>query len=518
MKMRKPILVTAVILFLSAPVFAVVSLPALFSDNMVLQQGMSVPIWGWGGLNEPITVRFGSQTVSTITGENGKWTLRLAPMPVSSQPTDMMVEGKTNSLTIKNVLIGEVWLASGQSNMFFTVSACADAAKFIAEAKHPGIRMFNVATNASSEPLDNVEGQWAVCSPQTVPSFSGTAYFFALELHQKLDVPVGIIHSSWGGSSAEMWIPQDILEDDRDYLPILERYQYQDQANPNILLKYNRALDAWRKAVEEARVESKPAPPGKPVHPFAPNKMRKPSSLYNAMIVPLAPYAIQGTIWYQGESNADRAEQYKKLFPNMIRSWRRLWGQGDFPFLFVQLANFMPSDTKPGESNWAELREAQTQTLSLVPRTAMAVTIDIGEANDIHPKNKQDVGKRLMQCAMNVAYGQDVPHTGPLYEYMTITDGKVRLHFKNVAGRLVSKNNEPLKGFAIAGMDRKFIWAEAAIVDERTIEVFDKNVPHPVAVRYAWAINPVCNLYDEAGLPTSPFRTDDWAASTSNAR
>lgn len=518
MKMTKPILVTAVILSLSSPGFSVVSLPALFSDNMVLQQGMPVPIWGWGGLNEPITVRFGSQTVSTITGENGKWMLRLAPMPASSQPTDMMVEGKTNTLTIKNVLVGEVWLASGQSNMEWNVNNTTNAPKYISEADIPNIRLFTVIKNGADEPLNDVEGRWQVCSPQTVPGFSAVAYYFALELHQKLSVPIGMINSSWGGTSAEEWTPMDILEADRDYLAILERFKINEPEHPNSVAIYERELAAWRKAAEQARTEGKPEPPGRPLHPYGPGVLRKPAALYNAMIAPLVPFPIQGVIWYQGESNSPRAEQYRKLFPNMINAWRRQWGQGDFPFLFVQLANFTQPDAQPGESNWAELREAQTQTLSLVPRTAMAVIIDIGEAGNIHPKNKQDVGKRLMQCALKVAYGQDVPYTGPLYEYMTVADGKIRLHFTNVAGRLIAKDDQPLMGFAIAGRDCKFVWAKARIVDERRIEVFDEDVPEPVAVRYAWANNPVCNLYDEAGLPASPFRTDDWAASTTNAR
>ncbi|NLX13329.1 MAG: sialate O-acetylesterase [Phycisphaerales bacterium] len=309
----------------------------------------------------------------------------------------------------------------------------------------------------------------------------------------------------------------DILENDQDYQAIIERFKHRAAANQDSIATYERKLATWRTAAEQARAEGKPEPSGRPLHPLG-RVICRPGALYNAMIAPLIPYAIQGVIWYQGESNASRAAQYKKLFPNMILSWRRAWGQGDFPFLFVQLANYQQPSAQPDESHWAELRESQTQTLSLVPRTGMAIAIDIGDANDIHPANKQDVGKRLAQCALKVAYGQEVPHTGPIYDHMVVREGKVRLYFKNVAGNLVAKDNQALEGFAIAGQDRQFVWAEARIVDEQTIEVSNINVPEPVAVRYAWANNPICNLYDAAGLPASPFRSDDWATPTTNER
>ena len=302
-----------------------------------------------------------------------------------------------------------------------------------------------------------------------------------------------------------------MLESDPDFAPILKRYDDAVSRYPQARKEYEQKLAEWKQAVEKAKAEGT-NPPRRPGAPFGPGSPYEPAGLYNAMIAPLIPYGIQGAIWYQGESNAGRAYQYRKLFPDMIKNWRQDWGEGQFPFLFVQLANFMKTRPEPGDSAWAELREAQLMTLSL-PNTGMAVIIDIGEADDIHPKNKQDVGKRLALWALAKTYGKDIVYSGPIYKSMKVDDGKIILSFDHVGGGLIAKGDEQLKGFAIAGADRKFVWADAKIEGD-TVVVSSENVSEPVAVRYAWADNPVCNLYNKEDLPASPFRTDDWPGVT----
>jgi sialate O-acetylesterase len=318
-------------------------------------------------------------------------------------------------------------------------------------------------------------------------------YFFGRELHQKLDVPVGLIHTSWGGTAAEVWTSKRTLDATELLKPMVENYTKRMES-------YEKQMAGLKEAAEKAKAEGKPAPK-------APNKPMMPSCLYNGMIANVLPYGIRGAVWYQGESNASRAKEYQTLFPAMIKNWREDWGQGDFPFGFVQLANYMTRREQPADSAWAELREAQTMTLSL-PKTGMAVIIDIGDAKDIHPKNKQDVGKRLALWAQSQVYGKDVVYSGPMYESMKVEDGKVRVSFKHTGGGLEAKGGK-LAGFAVAGEDRTFVWADAT-VDGKTVVVCSEKVAKPVAVRYAWADNPDCNLYNKEGLPASPFRTDDW--------
>ncbi|KPK45084.1 MAG: hypothetical protein AMJ65_01115, partial [Phycisphaerae bacterium SG8_4] len=384
-----------------------------------------------------------------------------------------------------------------------------------AAAKYPNIRLFTVTRTVAHKPLDDCEGSWAPCSPETVPDFSAVAYYFGRELHKRLDVPVGLIHTSWGGTPAESWTRIEVLEAGADFQPILTR-QAEIIANyPQAYKEYEQKLQEWQKAAEEAKAEGN-KPPRRPGAPRGPDHPHTPAGLYNGMIAPLIPYGIQGAIWYQGESNAGRAYQYQRLFPAMIMNWREDWGQGNFPFLFVQLANFMETKDEPGDSSWAELREAQTMTLSL-PNTGMATIIDIGEAKDIHPKNKQDVGKRLAFWALAQTYEKDIVYSGPLYKSMKAEGGKIRLSFDHVGGGLVAAGGEQLKGFAVAGADRKFVWADAKI-DGDTVVVSSDDVAEPVAVRYAWADNPVCNLYNKENLPASPFRTDNWPGLTVDAR
>lgn len=352
-----------------------------------------------------------------------------------------------------------------------------------------------------------------MCSPETVPGFSAVGYFFGRELHKELNVPIGLIHTSWGGTPAESWTRRGALESVPDCMPILERFDEAMAKYPEAKKKYDESMIAWKEDVKKAKAEGK-NPPRRPGAPFGPGNPHSPAGLYNAMIAPLIPYSIGGAIWYQGESNAGRAYQYRKLFPAMITNWRKDWGQGDFPFLFVQLANFMAVDPEPVDSAWAELREAQLMTLAL-PNAGMAVIIDIGEARDIHPKNKQDVGKRLALWALGKSYGKKQVYSGPIYKSKRTEGNKITLEFEHVGGGLAAGGGEPLKGFAVAGADRKFVWADAKI-DGNTVIISSDEVSEPAAVRYGWANNPVCNLYNKEGLPASPFRTDDWPGVTVN--
>jgi len=503
----------AVVLLLTGAgtVFADIKLPAIIGDNMVLQQGEKVAIWGWADPGEEVTVdvSWHSMKWAVTADKDGKWSFKMTSPKVGG-PYEMTLTGK-NSITIKNILVGEVWVASGQSNMQFAVRQGNNAEQEIAEANYPKIRLFYVTRKVADEPQSDCEGSWVECNPETVPGFSAVAYFFGRDLHKELDVPVGLIHTSWGGTPAESWTRREVLEAMPECAPILKRYADAVANYPKAMEEYKKKLAEWKEAAAKAKADGI-NPPRRPGAPFGPGHPHSPSGLYNAMIAPLIPYGIAGAIWYQGESNAGRAYQYRTLFPAMIKNWRDDWDLGQFPFLFVQLANFMKTKPEPADSAWAELREAQLMTLSL-PNTGMAVIIDIGEADDIHPKNKQDVGKRLALWALAKTYGKKLVYSGPIYKSMKVDDGKVILSFDHIGSGLVAKGGEELKGFAIAGADKKFVWADAKIEGD-TVVVSSDKVAEPVAVRYAWADNPVCNLYNAEELPASPFRTDDWPGVT----
>ncbi|GMV98841.1 MAG: 9-O-acetylesterase [Phycisphaerae bacterium] len=486
----------------AGPAMAEVRLPAILGDHMVVQQGLPVPVWGWADAGEEVTVTLGDQKKSAQAGADGKWLVRLDALSAKAEPVEITIAGK-NRIVLKDVLIGEVWICSGQSNMQWPVSASKNKDEEIAAADYPRIRLFSVPRTMSEKPLEDTKGEWTACTPRTVPDFSAVGYFFGRDLHKQLDVPVGLIHTSWGGTPAESWTSRAALEADADFKPILDRWQQARENYPAVLAK-------WKEEADKAQAEGK-ALPRRPTAPDA--DPHRPCVLFNAMIAPLVPVAHRGVIWYQGESNAGRAYQYRKLLPAMIKSWRDAFGREDSAFLIVSLANFTPVKDEPGESEWAELREAQAMTAAM-PHNGLAITIDVGEANDIHPKDKQTVGNRLMRQALRVAYGKRTPAaSGPVFDSMEIDGRTVRLKFKN-ARRLVAKGGE-LKGFAVAGEDRKFYWAKAAIEGNVVVLTCDQ-VPQPKAVRYAWANNPVCNLYNAAGLPAVPFRTDDWPGITVN--
>ena len=506
------LIVFVVLLLVSAgAALADVKLAAVISDNMVLQGNKKVAIWGWAEPGEEVMVgvSWHSMRWAVTADKDGKWMFKMNS-PKTGGPYEMTISGK-NTITVKNILVGEVWVCSGQSNMQMSVKSSANAEQEISAADYPNIRLFTVTRKVATEPQPDCVGSWTLCSPQTVAGFSAVGYYFGRELHKELDVPIGLIHTSWGGTPAEAWTRREVLEKEADAAPILERYDDAVAKYPQAKKEYEQKLIEWKEAAEKAKAEGERTP-RRPGAPFGPGHPHSPAGLYNAMIAPLIPYGLGGAIWYQGESNASRAYQYRKLFPAMIKNWHNDWGQGDFPFLFVQLANFMAIDPEPAESMWAELREAQSMTLDL-PNTGMAVIIDIGEAKDIHPKNKQDVGKRLALWALARSYGKELVYSGPIYKSMKIENDKVILYFDHVGGGLVAALDEPLKGFAIAGADRKFVWADAKI-DGDNIVVSSGEVSAPVTVRYAWADNPVCNLYNEEGLPASPFRTDSWGGIT----
>ncbi|MBN2000959.1 9-O-acetylesterase [candidate division KSB1 bacterium] len=626
--------------------------PVIFGDNMVLQQKVKIPVWGTADPGGKLTVKMGDQEHELTVPSNGKWRTNLSPMPAGG-PFSLVITGQ-DTITFANVLIGEVWLASGQSNMEWRVENSDSSEKEIAAAHNENIRLFTVKRNMSNKPLDDVTSEgWKICSPQTVGEFSAVAYFFGRNLYENLNVPIGLVHSSWGGTVAEAWTSGGSLEQLEDFTEIVKQLESAPEDSAALAALYENQLADWDRQVkakmaakqndekewqapdmdvadwpemevpglweqgaiggfdgivwfrkeimvplswagqnltlylgpiddfdktwfngvlvghmdqynsfrtytvpdsivkegkniitvqvtdtgggggfwgkaDTLKLEKNPTfyislagnwkyrvgPDFKdlPSHPQSPTSPNRPMVLYNAMLHPLIPYAIRGAIWYQGESNASRAYQYRTLFPAMIQDWRKNWRQGDFPFFFVQLSNYRNVADRPVNDDWAELREAQTMALSL-PHTGMAVTIDIGEADDIHPRNKQDVGKRLALNARALVYGENITFSGPIYKSMQIDSNKIRLTFEQIGAGLVTPDDEPLKGFAIAGRDSNFVWAEA-VIDKESVVVWSPEIADPIAVRYAWASNPVCNLYNKDGLPASPFRTDDWPGIT----
>ncbi|TAM81633.1 MAG: sialate O-acetylesterase [Acidobacteria bacterium] len=510
---RTLLLLFACLWFGSSWARAEVKLPSLFSENMVLQAGAKDSVWGMAAANERVTVTLGSAQATATADASGRWKLEIGPLEPGG-PFEMTVSG-ANTIVIHNVMVGQVWICSGQSNMEFNVApennswetGVYDFKNVVASADNPMVRMFTVVKTIAGEPQSDVAGRWEITSPETVSHFSAVGYFFGLNLLKALHEPIGLIHTSWGGTPAESWTTRATLESNPAFAEILEGWQKDYQAYPAAMEHYRTELSDWEKASKQAESAGKPMPPAPHLPPDPRSNPWRPSSLYNAMIAPLIPYRIEGAIWYQGESNASRPAQYARLFPAMIQDWRRGWGEGDFPFLFVQLAGYqnvhLPND-------WPLLREAQLQALSL-PNTAMAVTVDIGDASSVHPRNKQEVGRRLALAAQAVAYGQRVIYSGPLYTSMEVDGDKVRLHFTHLGGGLVAGGTAPghLEGFEIAGADHKFVGASARIEGD-TIVVESGSVERPLAVRYGWQSYPVCNLYNQAGLPASPFRTDDW--------
>lgn len=627
--------------FCTSDAYSTIKLSKIFSDNMVLQRDKPLKVWGWADAGEAVKVQFNGQTVKTKALKNGAWVVMLKPM-THGGPFQMTISAGSGNVVFKNVLIGDVWLGSGQSNMEWIMANTTNAQKEIAAANFPRIRLFTVDKVVSySVEKDIPGGPWLECTPQTAQFFSAVAYFFGRKIHEEIDVPIGLINSSWGGTKIEPWISWDLMQLEEGYKNMnpgenqkimaenkkkQERYNEAVQADIGVKEKWfdpNVSSTGWKPVtlpnewsntpignvdgvvwfkkeidlpagaseknwtlklgpiddIDFTYVNGVPVGSmtvynhdriytlkpgtlkpgknlivvkvidgqgggglvGKPeqlklddggagiplagewqfksaattgefgIRDTGPNSFG--SILYNSMIAPIIQYPIRGVIWYQGESNAGAAYKYRRLFPSLINDWRSKWGY-EFPFLWVQLANYMkPSDT-PSESSWAELREAQHMTLS-VPKTGEAVIIDIGDAGDIHPRNKKDVGTRLALQALKIEYGKQIADAGPEFKTLGIEGNQAVLTFSNADGLIASKDKYGhVRGFAVAGEDKKFYWAKAYIKGDKVV-VFSESVPKPVAVRYAWGDNPDdANLYNAAGLPASPFRTDTWKGVT----
>ena len=491
-------------LVLSAPFVchADVSLPNIFCDHMVLQQKQQNKVWGKADPGETVSVKIHQQSHSTEADDQGLWSVMLEPLPVGG-PYTLVLTG-ANQISIEDVLVGEVWICSGQSNMEFQVQNTYDADLVKAAANYPEIRMIGFPNTGSQTPIwSHPNSAWAVCTPASVGQFSAVGYFFGRQLYHTIDVPIGLINNAWGGSAADAWINRDILEADEDYRQTLERWKGIEARYETLSTKANlseqekKKLNNLKKQVQGSH---------------------RPANIYNGVLKSHLGYGIKGAIWYQGESNAGRAYQYRDLFPMMIANWRDEWGQGDFPFYWVQLADFLAEKPQPSESNWAELREAQTMTLARLPHTGEAVIIDAGEASDIHPRNKSIVGRRLARWALAKQYGVDIACQSPTYQSMEKKESTIILSFDHVHHGWRPFDIKQARGFAIAGADKKFVWADAKITKEGRIEVTSSQVSNPVAVRYGWADNPVCNMFDGIGLPLTPFRTDDWPGVTLDNR
>ncbi|MEP6746757.1 MAG: sialate O-acetylesterase [Bacteroidota bacterium] len=480
--------------------FAEIKLPAIIADNMVLQQNTTIKLWGWANAGEKITVTasWSKIPVSVSADDNGKWILSMKTSKAGGPYTILFAA--SNSITVNNVLLGEVWLASGQSNMEFFMTKMGGGytgvlnyEEEIKAANYPLIRMIDIPNKVADDPQTGFIGKWKICCPQTADTFSAVAYYFAKEIHTATGYPIGIINATWGGTPAESWTRKEILEGDSSLNIILERYKKQSDEYPAAFEKYKAALDKWKADTSITKGAA-------PREPIGPHHNNSPYKLYNGMIAPVLSYTIKGVIWYQGEGNAGRAAQYRRLFPAMINNWRDDFNNKKMPFYFVQIS--------PHQSQNPEIRDAQLYTLQTVPYTGMVVTTDNGDSLNIHPRNKKLVGERLSLWALKNEYGKkDIVVSGPLYKSMKATGNKIALRFDYADG-LQAKDGD-LKEFTIAGADENFVPAKATI-EGNTIIVWSDTVAKPVAVRFAWRNVPHPNLYNKSDLPASPFRTDNW--------
>ncbi len=512
---RKYILTIVVLLIACCDLNASVKINSMFSSDMVLQRNAVVPVWGTAAPSESVSVEINGQIQRTKTSDDGKWNILLQPM-MEGGPFILTVTGM-NVIQLHNVMVGEVWICSGQSNMTFELKKTSAAKEDVAAANNPILRLFTVPRVVSETLKTECTGVWTVCTPEQAEDFSAVAYFFGKALQESLQIPIGLIHVSWGGTAAEGWVSRGLLERNPDFVPILDRWKRDIENYPQAISEFNRRqpdLQAQWKIDSADAVSKGRALPRKPTAPRGPGHRDTPTGQFNGMLSPVIPFAMRGVIWYQGEANASRAYQYRTLFPALITEWRELWKQGDFPFYFVQLPN-LDRQPEPSKSGWAELRESQLMTLS-VPNTGMAVTIDVGDPKDLHPVNKRPVGERLARVALAKTYQKNVPYAGPSFVDMKIVRNSAVIEFNPGAGALTARGGK-LNGFSIAGNDKKFVPA-SAVLKGKTVVISSSLVKKPVAVRYGWADNPDCTLYNNAGLPASPFRTDDWPEVTFGKR
>ena len=537
-----------ILIGISASLQAAAKPMTLFTDGMVLQREAILPVWGTATPGEEVTVEFSGQKKSAKADDKGIWMVKLDPLTASSSPSEMTVSAGASKTKVSNVLVGDVFLAGGQSNMGSPLFAAHNAAEVLPQTTDDKLRFFNVTKKTAAEPQTDVAGQWQSSDPTNAKGFSAVAYFFAREIRTKENIPVGVVSAPWGGTPIETWMSMVSIKVAPALTNVIAKWDKavvdynKVKADPKLESDYLADLDKWTKEVKPAfdatmkawnddkaagkPLGEKPKPsrpePSNPDPMGPPSPSRRPSTpsvAYNAMIAPLSPFTLKGVLWYQGEANAGRGLEYRTLFPRLIQGWRKQWGV-DFPFLFVQLPMNGKDPVPVAKDGEPYLREAQFMTLS-EPKTAMAITIDIGDPNNVHPGDKLDVGKRLSLLARRDIYGEKVDASGPLYQGFKIEGDKIRISFKETAKGLkpgqapwCAKGVEPLPtdkliGFVIAGSDRNWVEADAVIQGNDVI-VSSKTIANPVAVRYGWAHSPRCNLYNSEGLPASTFRTDDW--------
>ncbi len=528
MKLQKQISITLLFLVLDlSSAFCQIKMGSPFTSHMVLQQGMSVPVWGTASPGEEIVATINKLKQPTKADTDGKWKVCFVNLKAGG-PYELIVKGK-NTIILSDVYVGEVWLCSGQSNMDMTVAkedrywcGVLNEAQEVASANYPLIRLFYAKFSPNLEPQNQVEGTWEVCSPATVGHFSAAAYFFGRNLYQKMKVPIGLLVTTYGASTAEAWTSRSALQANSNLSFLLDNFKQKlDKFNADsatIMSKYRDALTKWTGDDARAKAEAGDVQanqnrkaPRKPRDPEPWVDQHNPTVLYNGMVAPLIPYAIRGTIWYQGESNGSTAKLYRNIMETMIADWRKAWKQGNYSFIYVQIANHQAPVTEPVKDDpMVYVREGQLQNLS-IPNTAMVSAIDNADPNDpgnIHPKNKQEIGLRLAKAAEGLVYKEKITYMGPIYNKMKIEGNTIRLYF-SFTGEGLAVKGDTLKGFAIAGEDKKFVWANARI-EGKTIVVSSPEVHNPVAVRYGWSKNPPVNLYNKESLPASPFRTDNW--------
>ena len=506
--MKKLVSLLAISLVIPAASRAELKLPAIIGDHMVLQQNQADPIWGWDTPGMKITVSFAGKNYSATAGADGRWMVKLAPLPANAIPQTLTIMGSTRR-ELQDVLIGEVWMCSGQSNMEWSLNQATNGDVEAAASKLPNLRLISVPQVGTQELQSDFKGEWEASTPESAKKFSAVGFLYGRYLHEILNVPVGLIDNSWGGSTAEAWVRRTTLEEDPRFKPLMESAVKREAAlqSEKAKLDYEQAMTQWKVAVEKAKAEKKTLPPA----PESPQKwltgQNRVGNIFAGVVNPTIGYGIKGVIWYQGEGNAGRASEYVNLFPLLIEQWRKEWGQGDFPFYWVQLANFMPVKPTPGESAWAQLREAQTKTMQL-KNTGQAVIIDVGEGKDIHPRNKQDVAARLVRWPLVKDYGMKLPYRSPEFKSLTIDGNKATVTLDCFGSKLRPFGVDEANGFAVCGADRVWHWATGTVVGDNQVVVSCPEVAAPAAVRYAWADNPVCNLYSTDGLPVTPFRSD----------
>ena len=486
---------------------AELKLPAIISDHMVLQQKQENPVWGWDSPGIKVSVTFAGQTRTATAAADGTWRVKLPAVPANAMPQAITVAGSSRRV-INDVLVGEVWMCSGQSNMGFQLNRDWNGDLEAAASKLPNLRLIKVPLVGTQELKTDFKSEWRASSRDSALGFSAVGFLFGRYIHEIVGVPVGLIDNAWGGSSAEAWIRRETLDKEPRFKRLAEATAKQeaDLQSAEGRAKTEKQVADYKAATEKAKKTKKAAP-------RAPQNwltgQHRPGNIFGGVVHPTLGYGMKGVVWYQGENNAPRAYEYADLFPFLIEQWRKEWSQPALSFYWVQLADFKAEKAAPGDSDWAELRESQTKTLKL-PHTGQAVIIDLGEGKDIHPRNKHDVASRLVRWALVKDYGLKFPYRSPEFQSMTINGHKATITFDCFGSTLRAFDVAEPRGFAVCGADKVWRWATGRVIAPNKVEIWSDDVPAPVAVRYAWADNPVCNLFTNDGLPVTPFRTDDF--------